>query len=260
MRAGSVATSGTSYNYCIVALASSGAQGITSNGAPKANLAGCNIMSNTSATCNGHNLNANVGNAHGTNGGCGVTQQSNVPTVSDPYQSLSSSIPADNCTSYPQEPGKKGSPLPASNLWSGTYTMNGVTIACGDQQLTGDTTINSSTGAVLVIENGQLDTNGYTLTSGALTIVFTGSNSASYQHTPTGGGGLNIAAPISGTWSGVAVYQDPALTTNMDISAAGNSPTWNITGLMYLPHASVTLSGSAGASTIGSQMLRARRR
>ena len=119
--------------------------------------------------------------------------------------------------------------------------------------MTGDTTINASTGAVLVIENGQLDTNGYTLTSNALTVVFTGTNNASYQHTPSGGGGLNIAAPTSGTWSGVALYQDPALTTNVDVSAAGNSPTWNVTGLVYLPHASVTLSGSAGASTMGAK-------
>lgn len=253
MRAGSVATSGSVYSYCIVALAGSGTAGITSNGAPKANLAGCNIMSNTTATCNGHNLNANFGNAHGTNNGCGVVQQSNVPTVSDPYQSLATSIPADTCTSYPQEPGKKGTALPSANLWSGTYNLSGTTIACGDQQLTGDTTINSSAGAVLVIENGQLDTNGHTLTSSALTVIFSGSNSSTYQHTPTGGGGLDIAAPTSGTWSGVALYQAPALTTNVDISAAGNSPTWNMTGLVYLPHASVTFSGSAGASTTGAK-------
>jgi hypothetical protein len=37
----------------------------------------------------------------------------------------------------------------------------------------------------------------------------------------------------------------------VDISAAGNSPTWNITGLVYLPHASVTLSGAVGKSSKG---------
>jgi hypothetical protein len=108
---------------------------------------------------------------------------------------------------------------------------------------------------VLVIENGQLDTNGYTLSSSALTIVFTGSNSASYQHTPTGGGTLDIAAPTSGTWSGMAIYQDPALTTNVDISAAGNSPTWNISGMVYLPHSSVTLSGAVNKSGHGSSCM-----
>jgi hypothetical protein len=48
----------------------------------------------------------------------------------------------------------------------------------------------------------------------------------------TGNGTLDIAAPTSGAWSGIAVYQDPALTTNVNISYAGNNPTWNITGLI----------------------------
>jgi hypothetical protein len=169
-----------------LALASSGVQGITSNGAPKANLNGCDVMSDTSATCNGHNLGATIGDAHGTNNGCGITQNSNVPAVSDPYSGLASNIPANTCGSYPQEP-KKGS-LPASNQWSGSYSVgnawNGVSpsyignvyyyIVCGDQQLTANTTITAgSNNAVLVIENGQLDTNGYTLLTSGLTVVFT---------------------------------------------------------------------------------------
>jgi hypothetical protein len=251
--ANSVATSATAYAYCLLALASSGAEGIRSNGAPKANMNGCNTMSNTGATCNGHNLNANFGDAHGTNNGCGVSQNSNVPVVSDPYAGLASNVPTNTCGSYPQEPvAKKDPPLPPSNQWFGTESFSGYKVVCGDQQLTGDTTINGgSNGAVLVIENGQLDSNGYTLNGANLALVFSGSNSSSYQHTPTGGGSLNIAAPTSGNWSGVAIYQDPALTTNVDISAAGNSPTWNISGLIYLPHSSVTLSGAVNKSSQG---------
>src|ERR1700738_4093246 len=66
-----------------------------------------------------------------------------------------------------------------------------------------------------------------------------------------GGGNLNIAAPTSGPWSGVAIYQDPSLTTGVDVSAAGNSPTWNISGLGYMPHASVTFKGAVDKSTNG---------
>jgi hypothetical protein len=121
-------------------------------------------------------------------------------------------------------------------------------VVCGDHQLTGNTTMNNT---VLVIENGQLDTNGYTLQGQNLTIVFSGSNSGSYEHIPTGGGTLNIDAPTSGDWSGVAIYQDPKLTNNVNISAAGNSPTWDISGLVYLPHSSVTLSGAVNKSASG---------
>jgi Flp pilus assembly protein TadG len=257
LSAAAVATSANANSYCILALAGSGAQGITSNGAPKANMQGCDVMSNTSATCNGHNLNANVGSAHLTNNGCGIVQNSNMPVVTDPYSGLASHIPADTCGgSYPQEPAKKKDPsLPSANQWSGTYSLSGYKVVCGDQQLTGDTTINAPSGAVLVIENGQLDTNGYTLQTASgsgLTVVFTGSNNASYQHIPSGGGTVDIAAPASGTWSGIAMYQDPNLTTNVDVSFAGNSPTWEISGMIYLPHASVTFSGAVNKSSHGS--------
>jgi hypothetical protein len=247
--ASAVATSVANRSYCILALASSGKQGITSNGAPKADLAGCNVMSDTGATCNGHNLNADFGDAVATNNGCGVTSTSHVQPVSDPYADLASHIPANPCGSYPQEPAKKKDPaLPSLNKWSGSYSYGGYRVVCGDQQLTGNTTINNT---VLVIENGRLDTNGYTLSGTNLTVVFTGSNSSSYQHTPIGGGTLDIQAPTSGDWSGVAIYQDPNLTTNVNISYSGNSPAWNITGLVYLPHSSVTVSGAVNKSSNG---------
>ena len=35
------------------------------------------------------------------------------------------------------------------------------------------------------------------------------------------------------------------------ITAAGNNPTWDISGLVYLPHSSVTLSGAVNKSSQG---------
>jgi Flp pilus assembly protein TadG len=240
--------------YCILALAAAGTP-FVSNGAPNADLSGCNIMSNGDATCNGHNTNADYGDAHGTNNGCGNVQRSNVPSVADPYSGLAANIPANPCGgSYPQEPSHHGDPaLPSSNQFSGSMAWSGNKIVCGDLQLTGNTTITGSSG-VLVIENGQLDTNGHTLSTAsgaAVTIVFSGTNSGSYTHTPTGGGTIDIQAPTSGTWSGVAMYQDPSLTSGVDISAAGNSPTWDITGMVYLPNSSVTFSGAVNKSSNG---------
>jgi hypothetical protein len=122
-------------------------------------------------------------------------------------------------------------------------------------QLTGDVTLTTpAAGTVLVIRNGQLDTNGYTIrtaSGSAVTIVFSGDNSSGYTHAPTGGGTIDIAAPTTGSWSGVALYQDPNLTSGVDISEAGNKPTWNITGLVYLPHSSVIFSGAVNKSSNG---------
>jgi hypothetical protein len=262
-------------NLCMLALASSGAaQGIRTNGAPVANMNGCNVMSNTAAQCNGSNLGAGYGFAHGTSNGCGVKSVSNVPAVSDSYASLASNIPplsSSPCAgNYPQETTHGNTVTPPSSRVSGAVTLNGVTSSlslsggnnfmCGDQVLTANVTIDTPVGspAVLVVENGQLDLNGHTLTTSngsAVTIVFSGTN-GSYTHAPTdntngSGGNLNIAAPTSGPWSGVAIYQDPSLTTGVDVSAAGNSPTWNISGLVYMPHASVTFKGAVDKATNG---------
>ena len=125
---------------------------------------------------------------------------------------------------------------------------------CGELRLTGNVTVNAPSGAVLIIANGRLNTNGYairTASGSKLTIVFTGTIGGSYLHYPSGSGTIDIAAPTSGPWSGVMMYQDPKLTTGVDISAAGSSPTWNITGLVYLPHASVTLNGAVNKSSYG---------
>ena len=37
----------------------------------------------------------------------------------------------------------------------------------------------------------------------------------------------------------------------LDVAAAGNSPTWNISGLIYMPHASVNLKGAVDKAAHG---------
>jgi Flp pilus assembly protein TadG len=260
-----MASASATHNYCLVGLASSGkSPAIQGNGAASANMNGCSGMSNTGATCNGHDLGATYVDAHGTNNGCGISQKSGVPTIADPVASLATNIPGNTCSSYPQEPSKPHDPiLPASNQWSlSTKTLTATpTIVCGDLQLTTDVTLTTaSPGSVLVIENGRLDTNGHTLKTAsgfALTIIFSGT-SGSYNHFPTdstNAGTLDFMAPASGTWKGIAIYQDPALTTGVDITYAGNNPTWNITGAVYLPHSSVAFKGAVNKSSYGASCL-----
>jgi Flp pilus assembly protein TadG len=249
--------------YCILALASDGTNpAILTHGSPTADLTGCNIMSNTGSTCTGHNLQATHGDAHGTNNNCGINERSNLPAVSDPYSGLASNIPANTCTGaqYSWEPTKKSNPpLSANNQWSGAKTLATPTFVCGDLQLTGDVILTTaSPGSVLVIENGMLDTNGHTLSTAsnsALTIIFSGTDpSGSYNHYPTdttNAGTLNFMAPTTGTWKGVAIYQDPSLTKGVSFTYAGNNPTWDITGLVYLPHADAQFKGAVNKSSFG---------
>jgi len=255
LSAAAMSASGQVHNYCLLALGTSGTSpALLADGAPKADLSNCSVYSGTDMTCHGNNLNADYADAVGTDNGCGNVSNNNVRPISDPYSALRTNIPTNTCGSYPQEPSSgKDPPLPSSNQLSGSRTLGNTKIICGDLQLTGDTTLSTaSPGSVLVVENGQLDTNGYTLQTAAgshLTIIFSGT-AGSYTHAPTGGGTLTFQAPTSGVWQGIALYQDPTLTTGVDISAAGNSPTWNMTGVVYLPHSSVTLSGAVGSADV----------
>ena len=289
LNAVAVASPTINSQLCMIALAKSGAaQGIRTNGSPTGDLNGCDIMSNTGAQCNGSNLNAGHGIAAGTSNGCGNVQDSGVDPLQDPYAYLAGKIPAlssspcpANSPSYPQETTHGNTVNPPTTLVPGAFTLNpnpstgvpvtsltlgsGNNFMCGDQVLTADAVINTPGGpAVLVIENGQLDLNGHSLTTAdgsAVTLVFSGSADSGgnhYLHAPTdntngSGGRLDLTAPTSGDWSGVAIYQDPNLTSGLDVSAAGNSPTWDVTGLIYMPHASVTLKGAIDKGTNGNK-------
>ena len=242
----------TIHKYCLLTLAGV-VSSLGTNGAPSANLAGCSIMSDGGAQCNGHNLGADYGDAVMTNSGCGVVEQSNVPTVPDPYSYIKNLIPTNTCSSYPQEDkhGNGGSAL-TGNLDGSSGTI----ILCGDQKLSGNVTIVNApaTGVRVVVENGQLDTNGNTFATASgstATLVFSGTTSGNYTHYATGGGTLNIQAPTSGQWSGVAMVQDPNLTKGIDFSYSGNSPTWDLTGLVYVPGANIGFSGAVNKSSFG---------
>lgn len=76
LSATAVAKKGAAYPYCILAMSGGVTTDILSHGGPKANLNGCNIMSDSNATCTGHTLGAAVGDAHGTNNGCGSLDSS----------------------------------------------------------------------------------------------------------------------------------------------------------------------------------------
>lgn len=242
---------------------------------------------NSTATCNGSNLLATYGIAVGTNGGgagCGNKQISNYPTPDtnpgcptsatcatgyNQYLANSgiSATALGKCSgSYPQYAKKTGYPTTISNLSQlQSFSSGGTTyyVACGDTQLSSN--ITSPPGnTVIVVENGNLDSGSSTLSTNSaagsgLTVVFSGTadtKSVTYGHAPTGNGTFDIDAPTTGNWSGVAFYQDPSLTgTGVNVSYAGNSPTWNITGLVYMPNSSMTISGAVNKSAHGADCM-----
>jgi hypothetical protein len=245
--------------YCIIALATSGASpAIRTNGAPNADLGNCNVLSNTDMTCNGHDLNAKSADAVGVNNGCGPGSKIDA-RVPDPIASLAANIPGNAVSSS----AARASSLVSAQSgipdigWAGGKILQSAETIAGNLVLDGDVTVRSPPGgSVVYINNGTLNLNGHKLETAAgsgLTIVFTGTNGNSTSPTPypTGGGRLNIEASKSGPWAGVAIYIDPHTTAPQTITYHGNSPTWQITGLVYMPHADLTVSGAVGKSSGG---------
>ena len=211
--ASSVARATTAADICMMALGAG--KSFTVNGGPNVNLAGCNFWSNGDLKCNGANSDTGVvyGGAVGTSS-CGATQASGQTAKSDPFSGLSANIPAANpaCASYPQGTGSGAQPLTASTKAP----------LCGNYYLPANYNITTA-GTEIVIYNGSLDLFGHTLStsgSGSVTLIFsgpsgaTGSKSALYNHIlvdTAKGGVLDIAAPTSGNFSGVAFMQNNSL-------------------------------------------------
>src|SRR5215472_1364154 len=260
-------TGGASPPFCIVALGTSAKKDLVVNGGPNSNLPNCAVGSNGDVTCNGHPIDGTIASyaANGDTNDCAANgdNQTEKALITDPYTSQADDIPKNTCPSptsaksYPQEAKLAKGQTANWNLISGTPAWSGSTkVMCGDVQLTGDVTLGA--GTILAIENGALDLNGHTFTLSGGTVIFTGPTISGFSpsHFPEGSGALDITAP-SGTWSaatnswtGFAVYQDPSLPagSGIDITSAGATPTYAVTGLVYTPNANVTISGDIGSA------------
>jgi Flp pilus assembly protein TadG len=263
---------------CILSLATSGiAYNVNGAGGASIDLNQCDVQANGGAKCDGTNASANVEMyfVSGNNAKCSPPDPAypsgGSQMVCDPYGGITptgytgtpctaiyprTNIPSHSCSGsnpYPQEPVKKNDPaLPSSNTPSNTNppAWSATTFFCGDVQLSGDLTIPSGT-SLIVIENGQLDLNNKTMQGAGVTIIFTGTNGGGYSHTPPANGTLDISAPTTGDWHGVAIYQDPALTSGVDWASNGNSLNWDITGLIYMPNSNIAFKGTINKATGG---------
>lgn len=238
-----IARAGSKGTFCLTTL-NPAADALQFKGAPNLNL-GCDIASAGGASCNA-----------GPNG--------SGATVLHAYVTMAGK-PNDNCG--PNEivgsaPADIYAPL-ASNIVRpcgvvGSHTLTGTLSAdyssCGNVTLGGNVSVTGD--VVLTVEKGHLDLNGFTLSTtgaGHLTIVFTGAAGDGYPHNFIGSGTMDFAAPTTGVWAGVAIYQDPALTADagLDITDAGNTPIYKVTGLLYMPKANIVIKGAIDHKTGG---------
>ncbi|HWE48075.1 MAG TPA: TadE/TadG family type IV pilus assembly protein [Caulobacteraceae bacterium] len=264
--------------YCILALATSG-DAISASGSPKFDSGGCSLFSDASTNCSGHSLANNVDAASTADSTCAsVSAKSNQPSISDTtWKALAKTANIPDAAGASQCGGTSAAKFPGAT-WSTNqnFASKSTVYVCGNLTLGANVQISSaSPGTTVIIYNGTLDFAGFTLSTTSTshtTIVFTGttltdpgvtngalqfpagctgkgkSKCSDVDYYPQGDGVLDISAPTSGTWSGVAVYVNPNLTTgtgrSIDGSFAGNGVTWDIQGLYYSPNSSMSFSGA----------------
>jgi Flp pilus assembly protein TadG len=226
------------------------------NGAPIVNLSGCSIRSNTSIDCHGHDGNVTKALAGGLAVGCG-NPKSNSIVVPDIYASLASNITTQCGTSRPGVTWVPGIMPVGAGIK--TVTNGGRTEyhICGDLTLSGSGYLTGSApsaDALIVIENGSLIVASNASVSVARTaVVLTGDNS--YSSTikfPNGAGqqaALTLSPPLDSAnpWQGVALYQDPKLTKDVD-NKWGPGASFSADGLVYLGNSNVVTDGNTASS------------
>jgi hypothetical protein len=280
-------TFGSAVFACVVALGTGldvNTNAITFNGSPSVNLDGCSLRSNKSMTCNGHNTNSTGAYAVGTVTNC-ANAHSNNSAQNDIYNALKSNI-STTCSSTFNDAiynttWSAGSSLGGAYVTSSTSSAYDTYHVCGNLTLSGTGSLYNSTSKdmVVYVENGSINvTNGAALTANRITFILAGSDTATIAtkksgngagagnttyssttpgHTidfPNGAGqaaSLTLSPSTASTnpWKGIAVFQDPNLTSSIDATWSSGASLY-VDGIVYMPNSNVTASGNF-ASGVG---------
>lgn len=161
----------------------------------------------------------------------------NQSSVSDPFATLVA----------PSEAGLGPGTRPAQNY--GNQTI-GPGVFNGGLTLGGGSTITMNPGVYYMKGGSFTVANGVRLTgSGVMIYMAPGTGGISFQ----GGTTINLTAPTSGTYKGIAYYQDRSNTSSLNSIA--NGATVNMTGSIYAPNAPLAIAGGAQGNQYGSQLI-----
>lgn len=203
---------------CIYAL---GGVGITGSGTGSISVPGCDIDVNGGITLSGTTtIAANKVRIVGAYTHSGLSSVTPAPVrfsgATDPLASLVQPTPTA-CTNLT-------TPFP-NPVTPGCY--NSITVS-------GNKTINLSPGTYVI--NGSITASGtLTITGSGVTLFLTGGIVGS------GNVGLNLVAPTSGPYNGIALWISRTSSTGITLSG---TTTTNFQGIIYAPNSDLTVSGS----------------
>jgi len=168
-------------------------------------------------------------------GSTSVAPSTGAASVADPFASLPSPTPAGSCASGNFTAWQATPYTPAPGTYCGFSVGNGMAL----QMSPGTYIIN---GGTFSIQGGSTVT-----ASGGVLIYLTGGATVNIAN----GSSVTLSAQTSGAYQGVLFYQDRTMASPGASTFAGGA-TMNLTGSLYLPHA--TLDINNGSGTAGSTM------
>jgi hypothetical protein len=208
---------------------------IDSNNADAANITG---NGNVSAP------NINIYGSYNTSGKgqfVGTLKTGVAPTV-DPL----SALPVPDPTAMTLQ---SGSNYKISS--SGNYTLQpglykgGIAISAPS----GTVTLNPG---IYYMQGGGFSNSGGINLTGSGVMIYNAPVQSSDQVKLTGNGSLTLSPPTSGTYKGVAIFQDRNATSVVTITGNGSM---NLTGTIYSAGAEIDLTGNGSADVFGSQII-----
>jgi len=159
------------------------------------------------------------------------------PAEADPLASMNS--PA-GWSSYPN--CIVSGPLVSSSATSTTISppaTGGNCIVNSGITMSGSASVSFAAGFYVL--KGGINTSGTSSVSGSGVTFYTPTAGI----TMSGTGGINITAPASGPWEGIAMFQD---RSNSSSDTLSGGTTQQINGVVYMPKGSLTYSGGSGTS------------
>ncbi len=238
--------SGTSAGkYCVLGLDTTASDTVyLSNNATLPN-ASCGVASNSSSA-RGIDLsnNASISGPVATNGGYTLSNNASIKgTIStgvvtaDPYAGVTAPTPAA-CTSQTAS----GSNNVTVNLTPGTF--------CNGLNFQNNGTVNMAPGTYIVESQFVMQNNAVLNATGGVTIVVAGNYALNIGNNAE----LNITAPTSGPYSGMAIMGDRNGSSAVT-QVFSNNTVLNINGAIYFPNQTVQMDNNTNSSANGCSQL-----
>ena len=225
-----VGTAGPPDNNCFLTL---GTDGIRMVGTSNITAPNCSVYSNSGISGVGGSLiTANKVSATGTIT-ASVTAPGGTfpgsPILPDPFASL-------------KVPSFSGC---GTNNYSGTPTTISPGVYCGGFSVNGGTvTMNPGT---YIINGGSFSLNGgATLNGNGVTLIFTSTTGSYPDISIAGGNTLNLTAPTSGPFNGIAMFEDRNAPSPSITFAGGTN--FLVDGAMYFPSGDIKFTGNSNTS------------